>query len=67
MKVSNSEGPVNEATSTTADTGTDFRYSGGDQYIFNLGTKSLTEATWQLGVDLHGCVGIRTIPVGLTK
>jgi uncharacterized repeat protein (TIGR03803 family) len=63
------EGPVNEATSTSAaDTGTTFRYSASDdQYIYNLGTKGLNQGTWQLGVDLHDGVGIRTLPVGLRK
>jgi hypothetical protein len=67
-KVSNSEGPVNEATSTSAaDTGTVFRYDGGDQYIYNLGTKSLSPGTWSLGIDLHDGVGIRVVTVGLRK
>jgi len=66
-QVTNSSGPVNEAVSTSAaDTGTVFRYSNG-QYIFNLGTKGLTGGTWQLGVDLHDGVGIRTVPVGLRQ
>jgi hypothetical protein len=39
FQVTNSSGPVNEAVSTSAaDTGTLFRYSGGNR-IFNLGTK----------------------------
>jgi len=68
-KVTNSEGPINEATSVSAaDTGTVFRYSAsGDQYIYNLGTKGLTEGTWQLGIDLHDDVGIRVVSVGLRK
>jgi hypothetical protein len=68
-KVSNSEGPINEAASTSAaDTGTVFRYSPSDDlYIFNLGTKGKTEGTWQLGVDLHDGVGIRSVAVGLRK
>jgi hypothetical protein len=68
-KTSSMEGPVNEATSTSAaDTGTTFRYSSvDDQYVYNLGTKGLTEGTWQLGVDLHDGIGIRTVPVGVRK
>jgi hypothetical protein len=68
-KVTNNEGPVNEATSTSAaDTGTVFRYSaGGDQYIYNLGTKTLSEGTWILGIDLHDGMGYRTANVGLRK
>jgi hypothetical protein len=63
--LTNSSGPVNEAVSTSAaDTGTLFRYNGG-HYMFNLGTKDVTGGTWQLGVDLHDGVGIRTVPVGL--
>jgi len=68
-KVTSTEGPVNEATSSSAaDTGTIFRYSlSGDQYIFNLGTKGLSDGTWQLGIDLHDGAGMRTTPVGLRK
>jgi len=68
-KLTNTEGPVNEATSNSAaDTGTVFRYiSASDQYIYNLGTKGLTEGTWSLGVDLHDGVGIRVVTVGLRK
>ena len=48
-----------EATSTAAaDSGNTFRYSGG-QYIFNLGTKSLSAGTWEIGVDLTDGVGVR--------
>jgi hypothetical protein len=66
--VTTNSGPVNEAeSSSAADTGTLFRYSGEDQYIFNLGTKDLSVGTWQLGVDLHDGVGIRTTPIGLRK
>jgi hypothetical protein len=68
-KVTSSEGPINEATSVSAaDTGTVFRYSAsGDQYIYNLGTKGLTEGTWHLGIDLRDGTGIRVVSVGLRK
>ncbi len=43
-----------EANSTSAaTTGNLFRYdSTGDQYIFNLGTKSLSTGTWQIRIEL---------------
>jgi hypothetical protein len=43
-----------EAVSTSAaDTGNTFRYDAtGQQYIFNLGTKSLAQGTWYLRNDL---------------
>lgn len=41
-----------EASSTSAATNL-FRYdSTGDQYIFNLGTKTLSTGTWQLRIEL---------------
>jgi len=41
-----------EAVSTSAaDVGNTFRYSDG-QYIFNLSTKSLSQGTWQIRIDL---------------
>jgi hypothetical protein len=68
-QVTGSEGPVNEAFSTSAaDTGTTFRYSAsGDQYIYNLGTKGLTSGTWHIGIDLHDGAGIRMVSVGLKQ
>lgn len=43
---------ANEADSTSAaDTGNTFRYSGG-QYVFNLSTKNLSQGTWYLRIDL---------------
>jgi len=52
-KVSNGiEGSFVEATSTSGgDSGNTFRYSSG-QYIFNLSTKSLSQGTWAVKVDL---------------
>ena len=68
-QLTTTEGPVNEASSTAnADTGTVFRYSASDdQYIYNLSTKGLTQGTWNLGIDLHDGMGIRTVTVGLRK
>lgn len=44
-----------EATSTAAaTTGNLFRYdSSSDQYIFNLGTKSLTKGTWRIKININ--------------
>lgn len=46
--------PDAQAVSTSAaDTGNLFRYDAtNDQYIFNLGTKSLSQGTYQLRIDL---------------
>jgi len=70
-KISDTNGPVNEAVSTSAaDTGTLFRYSAPDgQYIYNLGTSGpdFTDGTWNLGVDLHDGMGIRVVTAGLRK
>jgi len=70
-KISSAEGPVNEATSSSsADTGTLFRYSvSDDQYIYNLGTKApdITDGSWNLGVDLHDGMGIQVVKIGLRK
>ena len=43
-----------EANSTSAaTTGNLFRYDAADdQYIFNLGTKSLSPGTWQIRIEL---------------
>jgi hypothetical protein len=43
-----------EAASTSAaDSGNTFRYDATSaQYIFNLGTKSLSQGTWQVRIDL---------------
>ena len=43
-----------EPTSTSAaDIGNTFRYDAAEgQYIFNLGTKQLSQGTWQLRIDL---------------
>jgi hypothetical protein len=49
----NVSGTEMEAVSTSAaDSGNTFRYdSTGDQYIFNLSTKSLSQGTWQIRID----------------
>ena len=39
------------ASTSGADVGNTFRYSDG-QYIFNLNTKSLSQGTWQVRIDL---------------
>ncbi len=53
-----------EAVSTsTASTGNVFRYDAG-QYVFNLGTKSLTVGTYQIRIDLGDGVS-RTVLVSL--
>ena len=40
-------------STSAADAGNLFRYDpSGDQYIFNLGTKSLSQGTWQVRIDL---------------
>jgi len=51
-----------------ADAGNVFRYdAGGGQYIFNWGTKGLSEGTWQVRVDLlDGGTG-HTVFVSLKK
>ena len=51
-----------------ADAGNVFRYdAGGGQYIFNWGTKGLSEGTWQIRVDLlDGGTG-HTVFVSLKK
>lgn len=55
-----------EATSTSAaDSGNTFRYDPTSaQYVFNLGTKSLSSGTWQLRIDL-GDGAARTVRISL--
>lgn len=68
-KVSNGiAGTEIEAVSTSAaDSGNTFRYDPADgQYIFNLGTKSLSEGTWQLRIDLLDGV-THTVVISLRK
>lgn len=57
-----------EATSTSsADTGNTFRYdSSGNQYIFNLGSKSLSAGTWRIRIDL-GDGTLDTVLISLKK
>jgi hypothetical protein len=57
-----------EAVSTAAaDSGNTFRYdSTANQYIFNLNTKSLSEGTWQLRIDLGDSVN-HTVLISLRK
>ena len=57
-----------EAVSTAqADAGNVFRYDPTTaQYIFNLGTKGMSEGTWQLRVDLGDKV-TRTVIISLRK
>ena len=66
-KISNGvAGQEQEVSSTSnADSGNTFRYSDG-QYIFNLSTKSLSEGTWQLRIDLGDGV-LRTVNIALKK
>jgi hypothetical protein len=51
-------GTYEEPESTSAaDTGNTFRYDAeANQYIFNLGTKSLSTGTWSLRVEVNGMV-----------
>ena len=60
-----------EPTSTSAaDTGNTFRYSG-DQYIFNLATKTLSAGTWQIRIAQYSgsteLVTLGTVNVSLKK
>jgi len=56
--------PIVAAATGGTDAGNVFRYDGL-QYIFNLGTKGLSDGTWQFTIDLHdgypqsALVGIR--------
>jgi large repetitive protein len=44
---------VEPSTNVNADAGNVFRYdASANQYIFNWGTKGLTEGTWQIRIDL---------------
>ncbi len=68
-KVSNGvAGSELEGTSiAAADSGNTFRYDAtNDQYIFNLGTKGLSEGTYQLRIDLGDGV-LRTVNISLKK
>jgi hypothetical protein len=57
-------GTVLEAVSTSnATSGNLFRYDSG-QYIFNLGTKTLSAGTYQLRIDLADGV-LRTVNITL--
>jgi HYR domain-containing protein len=71
-KISNSvAGTELEATATNSpDAGDVFRYdSSSGQYIFNWGTKGLTEGAWQIRVDLldGAPAADRTVTVSLRK
>ncbi len=58
------EGSFDEAVSTSAaTTGSQFRYEEG-QYVFNLGTKSLSRGTWRLRASLDDGT-TRTVDIGL--
>jgi hypothetical protein len=67
-KVSNSVvgTEVEAATTSAADSGNVFRYADG-QYIFNWGTKGLSEGTWQIRVDLLDGNASRAVVVSLKK
>jgi len=71
-KISNSvAGTELEATATNSpDAGNVFRYdSSTGQYVFNWGTKGLTEGAWQIRVDLldGAPAADRTVTVSLRK
>lgn len=66
-KVTNNiTGKEQEVSSTnTADSGNTFRYdSSSEQYIFNLGTKTLTQGTWQIRVLLDSGIS-HTVRISL--
>ncbi len=45
---------IEGTSSSAADPGNTFRYdSASGQYVFNLGTKLLTQGTWQIRIDLQ--------------
>jgi hypothetical protein len=58
-----------EATATNApDAGNLFRYDAtADQYIFNLGTKGMSEGTWQIRIDLLDGAAPRTVFLSLKR
>jgi hypothetical protein len=58
-----------EATATNApDGGNAFRYDAtADQYIFNLGTRGMSEGTWQIRIDLGDGAAPRTVLISLKK
>jgi hypothetical protein len=54
-------------TNVNADAGNVFRYdAAAKQYIFNWGTKGLTEGTWQIRIDL-GDNALHVVNVSLRK
>ena len=58
---------VEAVATNNADGGNTFRYDpSADQYIFNLGTKGLSQGTWQLRVDL-GDGATHTVLLSLKK
>ena len=50
-------------SNAAANSGSQFDYRGG-QYAFNLGTKELTQGTYQLSIDLGDGV-LRTVNISL--
>ena len=52
-------------STSAADTGNTFRYTGG-QYVFNLSTKSFSEGTWELRVNLGDGLA-RTVLISIKK
>jgi hypothetical protein len=67
-KVSNNVvGSDTEAVSNAGgDSGNTLRYdASGQQYVFNLSTKSSSKGTYQLRVDLHDGVTTRRVMVSL--
>ena len=59
-----------EAVSTSnADSGNTFRYDNtAGQYIFNLGTRTLTQGTWQIRIDLQDAAAVaQTVVISLKK
>lgn len=58
---------VEAVATNNADGGNTFRYDPtADQYIFNLGTKTLSQGTWQIRVDL-GDGATHTVLLSLRK
>jgi hypothetical protein len=59
-----------EAVSTSAsDAGNTFRYdASAGQYVFNLGTKTLTQGSWQIRIDLQDAASApHTVVISLKK